>query len=446
LKYSEAVDYLDSKVVLGVKPSLDRIQAACELMGNPQNEFDSIQVTGTNGKTSVSDMVSGILKECGFRTGLFTSPHLETVRERISVNGRLIHVDRFASAMTDVRPLVEEAEERTGEKLTYFELITALAYHYFRSERVDIAVLEVGMGGRWDSTNVVDSEVAVITNVDLDHVDELGDTREKIASEKAGIINEGAVVITAEGTREILMILAERCKEAGAELKVFGRDFRLDYHLPYRVKGEAPAQIISVRGLEGSDFKDIKLPLLGKHQAVNAACAIAAAQAYTDPRKRTDTEAFRRALERSSVPGRLDVLAQNPLVVADGAHNVLGADRLAMSLSEEFDCDRLVIVVSILADKDARGMLRILGAVADELIVTENRSARVISASKLGSYCRMDGIENRVEADFGRAMDLARKLAGPGGMVCVTGSLFTVSEARIYFRHQKATREMRQDR
>lgn len=446
MKYSEAVDYLDSKVVLGVKPSLDRIQAACELMGNPQDEFDSIQITGTNGKTSVSDMVSGILKECGFKTGLFTSPHLETVRERISVNGRLIHIDQFASEMTDIRPAVQQVEDRTGEKLTYFELVTALAYHYFRNERVDIAVLEVGMGGRWDSTNVVDSEVAVITNVELDHVSELGDTREKIAFEKAGIINEGAVVITAEGTREILMILAERCKEMGAELKVFGRDFRLDYHLPYRVKGEPPAQIISVRGLEGSDFKDIKLPLLGKHQAVNAACAVAAAQAYTDPRERTDPEAFRRALEKSSVPGRLDILSGNPLVVADGAHNVLGADRLAMSLSEEFDYDRLVVVVSILADKDARGILRILGAVADELIVTENRSARVISATKLGSYCRMDGIEHKVEPDFPKAMDLARKLAGPGGMVCVTGSLFTVSEARIYFRHQKATREMRQDR
>ena len=446
MKYSEAVDYLDSKVVLGVKPSLDRIRAACEEMGGPQNEFDSIQVTGTNGKTSVSDMAAGILKECGFKTGLFTSPHLETVRERISVNGRLISVDRFAAAMTEIRPLVEKAEELTGEKLTYFELVTALAYHYFRSERVDIAVLEVGMGGRWDSTNVVDSEVAVITNVELDHMSELGDTREKIAFEKAGIINEGAVVITAEGTREILMILAERCKEVGAELKVFGRDFRLDYQLPYRVKGQPPAQLISVRGLEAADFKDIKLPLLGKHQAINAACAIAASQAYTDPRERTDAEAFRRALARSSVPGRLDILSWKPMVVADGAHNVLGADRLAMSLSDEFDYDRLVIVVSILADKDARGILRILGAVADELILTENRSARVISASKLGSYCRMDGIEYRVEADFGKALDLARELAGPAGMVCVTGSLFTVSEARIYFRHQKASREMRQDR
>ena len=179
---------------------------------------------------------------------------------------------------------------------------------------------------------------------------------------------------------------------------------------------------------------------------MNAACAIAASQAYTDPRELTDEEAFRRALERSRVPGRLDVLSQRPLVVADGAHNVLGADRLAAALASEFEYDRLVVVVAILADKDARGMLRILGAAADELIVTENRSARSISANKLGSLCRMEGIENTVEPDFAKAIGLARRLAGKDGMICVTGSLFTVSEARIFFRHQKATREMRQDR
>jgi dihydrofolate synthase/folylpolyglutamate synthase len=446
LKYSEAVDYLDGKVVLGVKPSLDRIAAACRLMGDPQNEFDSIQITGTNGKTSVSHMIAGILKACGFKVGLFTSPHLETVRERISVNGRMISLNHFSETMADIRPTVEKAEGEVGEKLTYFELVTAMAYHYFRQERIDVAVLEAGMGGSWDSTNVVDSEVAVITNVGLDHMNELGRTREKIALEKAGIINEGAVVVTAEGTREILMILAERCHEVGAELRVFGRDFRLDFHVPYRVAGEPPAQYVSIRGLEDREFKDIKLPLLGKHQAVNAACAIAACQAYTDPRQKTDVEAYTRALESSSVPGRLDILSERPLVVADGAHNVLGVDRLATALRSEFDYERLVIVVSILEDKDARGMLKVLGAIADELIVTENRSARSMTAQKLADFCRMDRIEHRMEPDFARAIALGRKLAGRDGMVCVTGSLFTVSEARIFFRYQKATREMRQDR
>ncbi len=446
MKYSEAVDYLDSRVVLGMKPTLDRITAVCELMGRPQDEFDSIQVTGTNGKTSVSGMAASILRACGFHAGLFTSPHLETVRERISIGGKLITATRFGEVMTEIAPLVEEAERALGERLTYFELLTAMAYYYFRQERVDVAVLEVGMGGRWDSTNVVDSEVAVITNVELDHVNELGDTREKIAVEKAGIINEGALVITAEVAREILMILSEKCHEAGAEMKVFGRDFRLDYQLPYRVSGEPPAQFISVRGIEGREFKDIKLPLLGKHQAINAACAIAACQVYTDPRQRTDEAAFRRALETSAVPGRLDILSERPLVVADGAHNVLGMDRLASALATEFDYDRLVVVASILADKDARGMLRILGKVADELVLTENRNERSVSAGRLASYCRMERIEHLVEQEFPRALKKAISLAGRQGMVCVTGSLFTVSEARIFFKRQKAGREMRQER
>ncbi len=446
MNYSGAVEYLDERVVLGVKPTLDRIRAACALMGEPQDGFDSIQVTGTNGKTSVANMIASILRSSGFRTGLFTSPHLETVRERISVNGRLISASRFAETMSDVVPVVEKAEAELGERLTYFELVTAMCFHYFRRERVDVAVLEVGMGGRWDSTNVVDSEVCVVTNVDLDHTAELGSTREKIAAEKAGIIDEGAVAITAEVSREILMILAGRCHEVGAELKVFGRDFRLDYHLPYRVDGEPPAQYISIRGLEGREFKDIKLPMLGKHQAINAACALAAAQAYTDPRERTDQGVFRRALESSSVPGRLDVLSEHPLVVADGAHNVLGVDRLAAALTGEFDFDRLVVAVSILEDKDSRGMLRVLGAISDELILTENRSARCVSAKRMANFCRMDGVECRVEQDFAAAMKKAIELAGRSGLVCVTGSLFTVSEARIYFRHQRASREMRQDR
>lgn len=446
MKYSEAVDYLDEKIVFGVKPSLDRIKAVCELMGNPQGDYDAIQVTGTNGKTSVSLMLLSILKGCGYRVGLFTSPHLETVRERISVNGRLISVNRFAETLTEIEPLIEKAEKTVGESLTYFEVVTAMAYHFFRRAGIDLAVLEVGMGGRWDATNMVDSEVAVITNIDLDHVKELGSTKAKIASEKEGIINEGALLITAESDRDLLMSIAERCGDVGAEMKVFGRDFRIEYLLPYRVKGEPPSQFVSVRGLDSKEFNDIKLPMLGKHQAINAACAIAAAQGYTDPREKTDVEAFKKAIGSLSIPGRLEFLAHRPLVVADGAHNVLGIDRLAAAVTGEFDYERLVVVVAILEDKDARGMLKILGIIADEIVLTENRSARSFPASRLEAFCRLEGIKYRAEPDFSSAMRLAYTLAGPGGMICVTGSLYTVSEARVYFRHQKATREMRQDR
>jgi len=446
LKYSEAVDYLDSKVVLGVKPSLDRIQAVCRLMGNPQDEFDAVQVTGTNGKTSVSCMVAAILQECGYKVGLFTSPHLETVRERISINGRLISVNRFSETLVEIQPLIESAEEEVGGPLTYFEVVTAMAYQYFRSSGVKIVVMEVGMGGRWDATNVVDCDVAVITNIGIDHVNELGHTREKIASEKVGIINEGTVLVTAEASEGLLKMMADRCEEVSAEMRVFGRDFRLDYMVPYRVPGEEPSQFISVRGLEEKEFRDIKLPVIGKHQAVNAACAIAAAQVYTDPRERTDPDKYRRALEKTTVPGRLEILDESPMVVVDGAHNVLGVERLAVSLTGEFDYERLVMVVSILEDKDARGMLKVLGAIADEIVLTENRSSRSVPVKRLASFCRMERIAHEVELKFPAAMKLAYNIAGRDGMICVTGSFYTVSEARIYYRRQKVSREMRQDR
>lgn len=446
MKYSEAVDYLDGKVVLGVKPSLDRIIAVCSRMGYPQNAFDSIQVTGTNGKTSVSRMAAAILKKCGFHVGLFTSPHLETVRERIRVGDRMISVEEFADALADIKPLIEDAEGELGGRLTYFEVVTALAYHYFRSREVGVAVLEVGMGGRWDATNVVDSEVSVITNIDMDHTAELGETLEEIAFEKVGIVNEGAVLVTSEARRKMLLMIAERCEEVGAEMKVLGRDFRIEFDLPYRVKGEPPAQVLSIRGLEGREFRDIRLPLLGKHQAVNAACAVAAAQAYADPREKTDPEVFRDALEATIVPGRLEILGRRPTVVADGAHNVLGIDRLAAAITGEFEYEKLVVVVAVLGDKDARGMLRILGAIADELVVTENRSTRSIRAERLGGLCRIEGIECRAEPDFSKAFTFARELAGPDGLVCVTGSLFTVSEVRIHTRRQKPSKEGRQDR
>ena len=446
MNYSEAVDYLDSRIVLGVKPSLDRISALARLMGSPQDGYDSIQVTGTNGKTSVSRMVCEILQGCAFRVGLFTSPHLETVRERISVNGRQISANRFAQALAQIMPNIKKAEARAGEPLTYFEVVTAVAYRYFQSEGIDVAVLEAGMGGRWDATNLVTSKVAVITNVGIDHVEELGRTRPKIASEKVGIINEGAVLITAESSSNILRIISRRCKEVGAEMKLFGRDFRLEFVIPYRVPGEPPSQLLSVRGLDGKGFKDIKLPMIGKHQAVNAACAVAASQAYTDVLGKTDTEAFRTALESSVIPGRLEILSEQPVVVVDGAHNVQGAEKLASTLLGEFDYKKLVIVVSILEDKDARGILRILGAVASYLVVTENRNPRSISAKRLGALCGMEGIEHSVEPDFPSAMKLAYNIAGKDGLICVAGSLYTVSEARIYFKHQRASREMRQDR
>ncbi len=449
MMYSEAVDYLDSKVVLGVKPSLDRVLRVLDMLGNPQHSFDAIQVTGTNGKTSVSHMISKILQEAGFNTGLFTSPHLETVRERVAVNGQIISVDSFTSVMDKIVPFIERAEKELGEELTYFEVVTVLCFEFFRASGIDVGVLEVGMGGRWDATNVVDSKVCVITNVGLDHVKELGPTRTQIAREKAGIISPGSVVVTAEVAREILEIFSQECLKKNARLCVFGRDFKLDYVLPYRVRGEAPAQLISIIIPNEERYSDIKIPLLGKHQTVNAACAVFACKRFVESsneQRRLETETVRSALGSVRIPGRLEVVGERPLLVLDGAHNPDGVSKLVSSLASEFEYKRLIFMVSILDDKDAWKILEILGSAADLIVCAQNRSARAIPAAKLARICEALRIKHELKEDFAEAMNYACEIAQPEGLVCVTGSLYTVSEARIFLRHQSASAEMRQDR
>ncbi len=444
LKYTEAIDYLDEKVFFGVKPSLDRIRLVCQELGDPQRSYDSIQVTGTNGKSSVAHMMSRVLTKAGFKVGRFTSPHLETVRERIAVRERLISPDAFAATLEKIMPAVERAEKAAGP-LTYFEVVTAIAYRYFEKSGVDVAVFEVGLGGAWDATNLVDSEVAVLTNVELDHTRELGGTREEIAREKVEVIKEGSRVITAEGTREILLIIAEKCEQVNADLEVFGRDFRLMYWVPYFPPGRKPGQVLSIRGLEG-EYIDIRLPLVGKHQSVNAACAVAAAEAYASPRGGLEPDMVKKALEGLRVEGRLENLAVRPWVVADGAHNPSAVAKLASTLVSDYDFSRLVMVVAILQDKDVRGMLAVLGTVADELILTENRSTRSSRARDLAMVCSKLGLNYEVEPGFSQALERAKRSAGSRGMVCITGSMYTVAEARAYYRHQEVTKEIRQDR
>ncbi len=449
MRYSHAVDYLDSKVVLGVKPSLRRILRVLDMLGNPQHSFESIQVTGTNGKTSVSNMISTILKEEGFLVGLYTSPHLETVRERIVVNGQIISVDAFTSIMERLIPFVERAEQELGEELTYFEVVTAVGFEFFKEAGIDVGVLEVGMGGRWDATNVVNSRVGVITNVGMDHVKELGPTKAHIAKEKAGIIKSGSVVVTAEASKEILEIFFSECQKKNASLRVFGRDFKLDYILPYRVRGEAPAQLISMIGLDNRCYSDMKIHLLGKHQAVNAACAVYAAQCFMEishPGRVLDVQTVRSALASVKVPGRLEIAGEMPLLLLDGAHNPDGISKLVSSIISEFEYKRLIFVVSILEDKDAPTILKILGSAGDLIVCTQNRSSRSIPAGELTRLCEALGVKHELRKDFSEAMNYATEIAGPLGLVCVTGSLYTVSEARIFLKQQNASTEIRQDR
>ena len=429
MDFQEAEAFLDATALHGVKPSLERIELLCRKLGDPQKRFPSLHVTGTNGKTSTARMIASVLEEGGRRVGLYTSPHLHSVTERIMVDERPIRREDFASLMTRIAPLVEETDRETGDPLSYFEVSTALAFAYFAARRVDVAVVEVGMGGRWDATNLVDARVAVVTNVAMDHVEELGPTLADIAREKAGIIKPGCIAVGGALTPEALEVVEEACAEKGVSLKLLGRDFEVLYQVTLGVQTERLGQMVGIRGLF-RQYADLYIPLLGDYQAVNAACAVAALEAWAGSPRRLPYEDVERGLARVSSPGRLEVVSYHPLVLLDGAHNLDGARKLARVLANDLDYERLILVLGILQDKDWRSMLEVLVPLAGEVVVTRPRNERAASLEMLAEEVRRLG-KKAVEVEgVAEAVRRARTLASVSDLVCVTGSLYTVGEAR----------------
>ncbi len=422
-------DYLERRSRFGIKPGLERIALLLEKLGHPQLAFPSIHITGTNGKTSTARMAASILKAGGRRVGRYTSPHLQSVTERICVDEKPVTEKEFASLLERVIPAVEETDAETGDPLTYFEVTTAMAFLHFARRKVDVGVIEVGLGGRLDATNLVRSPVQVITSVAYDHMDVLGDTLEKIAAEKAGIVKERSVVISAVAHPGALEVVSAACAEKGSELKLYGRDFHLIYQLTYGVETERIGQVLGIRGLL-REYADLFLPLLGEHQGVNAACAVAACEAFAGSPADLTAEDVAEGLRRVTSPGRLEVVSLHPLVVLDGAHNPDGAARLARVIRNDLDYERLVLVLGILEDKDMRQMLKTLLPLADTVIFTQSREERAAPARRLAALAREMGYRGTVVEDIGEAVRFARTLASVTDMVCITGSLYTVGEAR----------------
>jgi dihydrofolate synthase/folylpolyglutamate synthase len=429
MNFQEAEEYLDKRAKLGIKPSLDRIRLLCSKLDEPQLKYPSIHITGTNGKTSTARMVSSIQEVGGARVGRFTSPHLQSITERICIDGRTITERDFAACMEKIIPAVEETDRETGDPLTYFEVNTAQAFLYFADRKVDTAVVEVGLGGRWDATNLVDSRVQVITGVSLDHVAELGGTIEKIAFEKAGIIKQGSTVISAVRDPEALDVIDDTCLEKGCYLKLMGRDFQLLYQLTYGIDSGRVGQAIGIRGLL-REYPELFLPLLGQHQAFNAACAIAACEAYAGSIRALSSTEVEAGLKRVRSPGRLEVVSLDPLVLLDGAHNPEGASRLANVISNDLDYDDLILVVGILEDKDFKQMLDILVPMAATVIVTRSEYERAAPVRTMRRVVENMGYECIVMEKVAEAIKFARTMARVSDMVCVTGSLYTVGEAR----------------
>ncbi len=414
---------------------LSRIEELLDLLGAPHRTYPSIHLTGTNGKTSTARMVDSLLRAHGLRTGRYTSPHLETVRERISLDGEPVDEERFVATYREVAPLADLIDTRSPESLTYFDMTTALAFAAFADAPVDVAVVEVGLGGAEDSTNVLHAGVCVLTPIGLDHTEWLGDRLSDIAYAKAGIIHPGATVVTAAQPEEAARAILERCAEVGATIAREGDEFGV-----LRRTLAVGGQVLTLQGL-GDTYEEVFLPLHGAHQAQNAAVALATVEAFlgAGPGRALDADVVREGFAQVTTPGRLERVRTAPTILLDAAHNPHGMAATVTALQEEFAFRRLVAVVAMFQDKDAAGLLELLEPVTDAIVVTRNSSSRSMSPRALGAVAGLIYGEDRVSVarDLPDAIehavalaeeDLDEELGGVG--VLITGSVVTVADAR----------------
>jgi dihydrofolate synthase/folylpolyglutamate synthase len=424
LKYSDAVAALAGRGIeqVGANPTLERVAALADLLDHPERAAPAIHLTGTNGKTTTARMCTALLAAFGLGAGTYTSPHLQNVRERITVAGRPISEEDFADTWTYLTPFLEQVDGLAGRRVTYFEAVTMLAFTWFAEVPVDAAVVEVGMGGEWDATNLVRGDVAVITRVGDDHP-ELGATRADKAVEKAGIIKDGAVVVCHEQQPDVMAVLRDRAEARGARLLVaeaaFGVESRRLAH---------GGQLLDLRTPVGLT-REVFVPLHGRHQALNAATSLAAVQAFLGDRQ-LDEDTIRAGFAAVTSPGRLEVISRKPLVVLDGAHNQQGAQALATALLEEFVADRRTVVLGCLADKDIHGILTGLAPAIGRLIVTAPDTPRAATPDDLRKEAESVGLAAEVAATIPEALEAAQT-GDEDDAVVVTGSLYTVGEARI---------------
>ncbi len=414
-----------------LRPRLEPTRRAVELMGDPQHSYRVIHITGTNGKTSTTRFIERILREHGLRTGRFTSPHLVQMTERIAIDGEPVSDQVFYEVWQDTKHVLEMVDAELAAEgeagLTFFEAIAILGFAIFADAPVDVLVLEVGMGGLWDSTNVADGDVAVFTPIGIDHVDRLGSTLTEIATTKAGIIKPGAIVVSAIQDPEAGQIIAERTAEIADELVVYGDRFGVIEH-----KVEGYGQRFSVRGLAG-EYKDLFIPILGEYQVQNAALAIASVEAFLGGGSLAITDdVIKVAIADASSPGRLQVLNREPLVVLDAAHNPQGAETLKQAIQTVFAAKTFVGVISVLAEKDSRSILQILEPALTEVVITQSTSPRAIPLDELADAAREIFGEHRVRTAYtvAQALEQAHEMLGDGigDAIVVSGSITLVGD------------------
>ena len=425
MNYRTAIDFLLERTDYERWPGytyanrfdLRRMDDLLQRLGNPHLDIKSVHIAGSKGKGSTAAMIAAALLAAGYRTGLYTSPHLVTLRERIRVNGKPILKSELAKVVARMKTHVEEMDdERTYGELSTFELLTAAAFINFHDRNVDYQVLETGLGGRLDATNVVTPEVSVITSISLDHTDVLGSTIPQIAGEKAGIIKPGVPVINSAQVEEATAVIRDICAEKGARLIDIGTDISWKERA-----NNLSGQILEVQGLNGT--YRINLPLLGAYQAQNAAAAVAALEILGVSKANIED-----GLAQTDWPGRLQILKRRPLVIVDGAHNSDSAKKLKEALEQHFHFNHLILIIGTSADKDTAGIVAELAPRADIIIATRSRHPRAMPPEELAGVIAGSGVKAEIAEDIARAVSIARVKAGRKDLICATGSLFLVGE------------------
>ena len=425
-----------------IAPTLDRIAALVDALGSPQLSYPTIHIAGTNGKTTTTRLIDSLCFQLGMRTGRFTSPHLESFLERICINGESISPEGMIATYDDIGLYLDMIDSRMPNKLSFFESMCALAFVAFSEFPVDVGIFECGMGGEWDSTNVIKADVSVISPIGFDHMEYLGDTLDKIALTKSGIIKESSFAVLARQEPEVAQVLMHKCAQVDATPIREG--------IEYSVKNRALAvggQLISIAGVYG-EYNDLFLPLHGAHQASNAATAIAAVEVFAGESK-LDEGVVREALVNATSPGRCEIIMRNPTVIIDAAHNPHGAQSLKRTISEEFDFDSIIGVIAPMGDKDVDGILEELESVVNRVIVSKNSSHRAADLSELKASAqgifgseRVTAIESLQEA-LVKAIEQAKLdngVSDSNTAVLVAGSVVTAGEARGIIRRMKEKR------
>lgn len=430
MNYNEAMNYLENTAKFGMKFGLERTERILEILGNPHKNIKAIHIAGTNGKGSTTAMLNQILIEAGYKVGMYTSPYIEEFEERIQISNSYIKKEEFAEAITELSIVIDKVIKEGYGEPTYFEIVTTVAFLYFYKKNVDFAVIEVGLGGRLDSTNVLSPILTLITSISYDHMDILGDTLEKIAYEKAGIIKENTPLILYPQFEESERVIENRCKELNAPLIKINKDSARFIKV---IEGEEIRQIISIKSVD--ENYDIELNLLGKHQLLNCSLCIQAIEALKKQGVNIEKQHILEGLKKVKWPGRLERMKREPLVVIDGAHNIDGIKKLKESVETYFKYNNIILILGILKDKEVENMVETIAPLAKHIITVTPHSDRAKLSLELKEIVEKYNKNCSYEEEYENGYKKALELASNDDLILISGSLYMIGDMRKIINH-----------